>query len=253
MDISETDKVDCLQAGFYRDTGQGQMQKLKISHPCKNCVFFSQSVWLPISDSSAETLTRGFRRIEMPEGQVLFAQGNINQGVFCVSRGLIALRAHHEGGASTLMRLAYPGEIIGFRSFLGHGSHQTEARALLPSRVCVVAKHAASRIVQENPEVLERFNARCIAEIDRSHARIISAATTSNKQRLADLLLKLMDTYGERIGSTLRMQLPVSRGDLADLLGVQPETLSRLVGRLEKEGRFSFSGRTVQTVTPDLP
>ena len=42
------------------------------------------------------------------------------------------------------------------------------------------------------------------------------------------------------------MKLPLSRGDLADLIGVQPETMSRLVKRLEADGDFHFSGRMVR-------
>lgn len=216
-----------------------------ISHPCGKCAFYDESVWQPVADGAVSVLTRSFLRKDLEAGQVLFDQGSPNRGVFCVSRGLIALRTRHADGSSTLMRLAYPGEIIGLRAFLRDAPHQTEARALLGSRVCTVARRNANRIVQGNPAVLTRLALRCVEEVDTNHERIIGAATTSNKQRLADLLLRLMDNHGERIGDQLRMHLPLSRLDLADLLGVQPETLSRLVGRLGKEGFFSFAGRQV--------
>jgi CRP-like cAMP-binding protein len=220
-------------------------------HPCGNCGFYSESVWQPVAEGSVSLLARGFVRRDLDAGQVLFEQASENRGVYCVSKGLIALRTRHADGASTLLRLAYPGEIIGFRAFLGNRPHQTEARALLDSRVCTVARRGANRIVQANPTVLARLAARCIEEIDRNHARIIAAATTSNKQRFADLLLRLMQDHGERTGDCLQMQLPLSRSDLADLLGVQPETLSRLVGRLEKDGFCRISGRRVMIPVPD--
>lgn len=214
-------------------------------HPCGQCQFYQGSVWTPVDPRAAATLAERFFRRELEADQVLFEQGADNQGVFCVSRGLIALRTHHADGTSTLLKLAYPGEVIGFRSFLDNGIHKTEARALMSSRVCTVARRDAERVVRASPGIMERLAARCVAEIDRSQQRIIATATTSNKDRLAATLMELIARHGEADGAVIRARLPLSRKDLADLIGVPPETLSRLVGRLGKEGYFTFSGREV--------
>jgi CRP/FNR family transcriptional regulator len=221
-------------------------------HPCGQCQFYEGSVWTPVEPGSVSMLASRFFRKELETGQVLFEQGEANQGVFCVSRGLIALRTHHSDGTSTLFKLAYPGEVIGFRSFLDDGTHKTEARALLPSRVCTVARRDAQKVVHANPTVLANLAARCVAEIDRNQARIIATATTSNKDRLAETLRDLIERHGVADGEVIRAQLPLSRKDLADLIGVPPETLSRLIGRLAKEGYFAFSGREVRIPAPGL-
>jgi len=219
-------------------------------HPCGKCSFYAESVWQPVVPGSISVLAQGFSRKELDAGQTLFEQDAKNHGVYCVSSGLIALRTLHADGTSTLLKLAYPGDVLGYRSFLGNDRHKTEARALQPSRICIVAHRDADRVVHGNPQVLARLAGRCISEIDRSRERIISAATTSNKQRLADLLCRLMKTHGVRAGDALRMQLPLSRSDLADLIGVQPETMSRLFKRLKDDGEFVISGREIQMPVP---
>lgn len=216
-----------------------------MQHPCGKCAFYQGSVWQPVEAASLSVLSGGFTRKDLAAGQVLFEQDADNRGVFCVSKGLIALRTHNADGTSTLLRLAYPGDVIGIRSFLGDARHKTAAHALLPSRVCIVAHRDADQVVHGNPPVLGRLAERCIAEIDTCHDRIIAAATTSNKQRLADLLLRLMDAHGERVGNHMRMLLPLSRTDLADLIGVRQETMSRLFKRLQADGTFVVSGREV--------
>lgn len=217
-----------------------------VAHPCGKCAFYKESVWQPVEAGGMGVLARGFTRKPLIANQVVFAQDTESQGIFCVSAGLVALRTHNPNGTSTLLRLAYPGDVIGFRSFLANAKHKTEARALLPSRVCIVAHRDANKVVRGNPAVLERLAARCISEIDTNHERIIATATTSNKQRLFDLLQRLMATHGERVNAHMRMQLPLSRSDLADLIGVQPETMSRLFTRLRHDGAFVVSGREVQ-------
>lgn len=216
------------------------------THPCGTCDFYNDSVWQPVASCSVSVLSRGFSRKSLNKGQTLYYQADENQGVFCLSKGLIALRTYHQNGSSTLLRLAYPGDIIGFRSFLENRPHRTEARALLSSRVCTVARRDARQVVQGNPAILARLASRCVAEIDRNHDRIIAAATTSNKQRLNDILLRLMKAHGERTGECQHMQLPLSRSDLADLLGVQTETVSRLFKRIQADGVFHVSGREIQ-------
>jgi len=215
-------------------------------HPCGKCAFFKESVWQPVSSGSISVLANGFSRKDLDVGQVLFEQDNENRGVYCVSKGLIALRTHHAGGTSTLLKLAYPGDVMGYRSFLAEDRHKTEARALQPSRVCTVAHRDANRVVHGNPSVLARLAGRCISEIDRSREVITASATTSNKQRLSDLLHRLMETHGVRTDGSVRMQLPLSRSDLADLIGVQPETMSRLLKRLKDDGTVVVSGREIQ-------
>lgn len=215
-------------------------------HPCANCRFYEQSLWQPVSGTNVSTLTRSFTRRELDSGSVLFHQGADSSGVYCVSRGLIAIRSFDSDGGSSLLRLAYPGELIGYRAFLTGREHRTEAKALLPSRVCVVAHRDAKQVIQACPAVLVRLAERCADELDLCHERIQDAARIPNKARLAQLLDELMQAHGEEKGDIRRMRLPISRQDLADILGVQPETLSRLLRRLQNEGVLHSSGRWIE-------
>ncbi|EPX77174.1 transcriptional regulator, Crp/Fnr family [Litoreibacter arenae DSM 19593] len=190
-------------------------------------------------------LKHGFIRKELQPGQIVFEQGAENRGLFCISRGLIALRTLQADGTSSLLGLVYPGEIAGVRSFLRGDHHMTEARAAVPSRVCMVLQRHAKQVIQNNSAVLMRVAERCLTEIDRNQIRMIAASTKSNKERLAELLSYLMEYHGETCGTQTRMWLPLPRADLASLIGVQPETLSRLLKRLEKDGTFAVSGRFV--------
>ena len=61
-----------------------------------------------------------------------------------------------------------------------------------------------------------------------------------------------MHAHGERTGNQMHMQLPLSRTDLADLIGVQPETMSRLFKRLKDDGALVVSGRDIQMQIPIL-
>ncbi|MBK6465850.1 MAG: Crp/Fnr family transcriptional regulator [Rhodobacter sp.] len=224
-------------------------------HPCAKCSFHAQSLWQPVAGAALSTLARSFTRRELDEGGTLYHQGVPSDGVYCVSRGLIAIRTFGPDGGSSLLRLAYPGDLVGYRAFLTGRGHRTEARALMPSRVCVVARHDAQRVVQACPAVLARLAERCADDLDRYQERIQEIARLPNKARLLRLLDQLMTAHGEAEGDIRSMRLPISRRDLADVLGVQPETLSRLMKRLEAEGLLRSSGRmiVIRQRPPDRP
>lgn len=221
-------------------------------HPCGQCPMYKASVWEPVGSGSVATLARGFTRRELKAGDLLFDQGSENSGVYCVSRGLVALRSHRDDGSSSMLRLAYRGDVIGFRSFLGDGVHRTEARALAASRICTVTRSDATKIVRATPAVMARLAGRAIDELEATRERIVATAGRGNKARLAALLRELMERHGEPVDGGLRMELPLSRVDLADLVGVQRETVSRLIQRLEAEGDFRFSRRRVWMSRPTV-
>lgn len=212
-------------------------------HPCGACVHYSQSVWQPVEGAPVALLARGFARRPVAEGEVLFTQGAPGGGVWCVSRGLFALRSYGPDGSSQLLRLAFPGDIVGFRSFLAGDAHRTEAQALVDSRVCVVARREAATVIEAAPGCLLRIARRCAAELDRTRRWHSVPAKSGNARRLARLLCHLADAAGDVRGDAVDLLLPLSRRDIGDMIGVQTETVSRLMGRLQERGLVRASGR----------
>lgn len=215
-------------------------------HPCGTCQFSDKSVWSPVAGNAVTTLARSFSRRDLETGNVVYHQGTPGEGVYCISRGLVAIRSFAPDGASMLLRLAYPGDLIGYRAFITGREHRTEAQAVLPSRVCVVAQYDAKQVIQACPSVLARIAERCADELDRCHEDIQEVRGMPTIDRLARLLAKLMAAHGDQTDKIRHMRLPISRQDIADILGIRPETLSRLMTRLQDEGKLEASGRTIR-------
>lgn len=218
-------------------------------HPCGECRFGAISVWQPVADGQRRVLARSHLRRPLEKAEVIFAQGTPPDAVYCLSRGLVALRSYRPDGASVLVRLVYPGDIFGFRSFLADDAHQTEATALVPSRVCLVARREAREIVQGSPQTLDRIAGRCAEELARARNWQRAAAKADNRKRLAQLILQLADGLAPGNEGPLRLRLPLSRRDMAAALGIEPETVSRLFGRLRDDCVLRVSGRWVEIDT----
>jgi len=213
---------------------------------CSVCHVGQRSDWHDLDEAASGLLARGRRRRNYNSGEVVFAQGEQNDGVHCVSGGTVGIRRLDNNGNSVLLELAYPGETIGYRSFLTGGEHKTGAEALGPTVVCHIDRATVTTLLAGNPTLGLRFLKRSIGELEHAHDMMFRQATLSNRHKLVHLLLVLVQRHGHRHSNgSQSIELPVSRRDLASMVGTRHETISRIIGRLETDGVAYFSGRQV--------
>lgn len=213
---------------------------------CSVCHVGRRSDWDGLDDAAYALLDRGLSRREYRSGEVIFAQGGANDGVYCVSGGAVAIRRLDTHGNSVLLGLAYPGDTLGYRSFLAGSEHRTSAEALGPSHICHIARDTVAALLEAAPSVGLHFLKRSIGELEHAHDKLFRQATLSNRDQLVHLLLILVRRHGRRLESGAQViELPVSRRDLASMIGTRHETISRIIGRLETDGIAYFSGRQV--------
>lgn len=199
-----------------------------------------------IEPSDARAWLRGRVRKKFAAGEALFSQGDPCRGVYYLSTGTIGIRRLDPHGNSVLLHLAYPGDTIGYRAFLNGGEHKTSAEALGPCIACFLDSRTLAQILKRNPALGLRFQQRTNVELELAHDALVQNATLSNRTRLIQLLIMLARRHGRRrADGSWRIELPMTRVDLASMVGVRHETLSRIIGRLEADGVAAFSGRHV--------
>jgi len=213
---------------------------------CCVCHVGRRSVWHGLDDAAYALLLRGLSRREYGSGEAIFAQGDANAGVHCLFTGTVAIRRIDAQGRSVLLSLAYPGDTIGYRSFLADCEHKTSAEALGPTAVCHIDRNTVATMLRAAPALGLHFLKSSIGELEHAHDRLFHQATLSNRDQLMHLLLLLVRRHGRRQDNGAQtIELPVSRRDLASMIGTRHETLSRIIGRLEADGIAYFSGRHV--------
>ena len=213
---------------------------------CAVCLVWGRSDWHDFDHAASDMLDRSRRRRDYGPGEIVFAQGDDNDGVYCVSGGTVGIRRLDRSGNSVLLGLAYPGDTIGYRSFLSGGEHKTSAEALGPSVLCHIDRATVAALLAGSPALGLRFLKRSIGEVEHAHEMMFRQATLSNRHKLVHLLLVLVSKHGHRLANgSQSIELPVSRRDLASMVGTRHETISRIISRLETDGIAHFSGRQV--------
>jgi CRP/FNR family transcriptional regulator len=218
---------------------------------CNACTCRDQSSWQVLSEDDLERVNRARRTRRYEPGDTVFAQGEDDRCVYCVKAGTIAERRLDAEGNSVLLGLNYASDLVGYRSFLNGGTHRTSAEAVTQATVCVIDAAVVGEVMDKTPELTREFLRRSTAEVEQAQDTIFRSATLSNRDRLLQLLQELMRRHGTMAADgSCRIDLPVSRRDIASMIGVRHETLSRIIGRLEAEGLARFSGRHVTVASP---
>jgi CRP/FNR family transcriptional regulator len=213
---------------------------------CITCANRAHSNWRSLSEAELERLDRSRRVLRREPGDALFEQGDPATAVYCVKHGAVAMRRLDAEGNSVTLGLRYPGDLVGQHALLGGGEQRVSAEALEPTSVCVIDGAAVNDSLAQNPDLARDMLRRAALELEQAQDSIVRSATLPNRDRLIGLLLQLMQRHGEvNADGFCRLLLPLPRRDLASMIGIRHETLSRLIARLESDGLAQFSGRHV--------
>ncbi len=218
---------------------------------CATCERLAETEWSELAAEEVAELSAAKTSRRYAAGQALFTQGEPNAGLYCLSAGTVALRQLDEAGNSVLLGLMYPGDVIGYRSLIDGSEHMTSAEALGPCVACKIGRTKVLELIERCPRLGLAFLRRSSREIQTLHDSLVRSAVMSNRGRLLHVMVSMMEHHGSITeDGDHAIDLPVSRRDLASMIGARHETLSRVMGRLEKEQLAQFSGRRV--LIPDV-
>lgn len=180
-------------------------------------------------DASGDRFERGtIRRIESKEH--VFCDGDPRTHVFRIEEGVIALSKLLGDGRRQIIEFAYPGDYIGLGTLR---EHIFDAQATCPAKVRCLSAAALEQEAARDAGLALRLYKAVSAELAAARSLLVSVGQQSAMERLAGFLLGLSAraTDGSD-GDQVVVKLPMRRSDIADLLGLTIETVSRTITKL---------------------
>ena len=195
-----------------------------------------------MDEDHVRTLEGRTRRIRLARGEALFLEGDVARGFYVVTLGRVKVYKSSPLGREQILHVVGPGESVGEVAMFSGDTFPATAEALVKTEAVFIPKQALLDMVTREPDVAMALLAGLSRRL-REFARLIEDLSLRDVQdRLAAYLL-----YQSRdTPSAGALTLPLSKTQLASILGTVPETLSRAFQRLSKEGLVSVRGQTVQ-------
>jgi CRP/FNR family transcriptional regulator, anaerobic regulatory protein len=208
---------------------------------CTTCAVRERAICQSLQGTDLEELSHLGRRHTVAPGETVMWQGDEDTVVGNVIDGVLKLTASTADGREQTLGIAYPSDFIG-RPFGRTTSHSVVA--LSDAKVCTFPRSAFDRFAAEHPDLEHKLLQRTLTELDRSRHWMVLLGRKSAAERLAAFLLDMTDRLGaEDEAGHIRFNLPFGRQDIADLLGLTIETVSRQITKLRDEGVIATPDR----------
>lgn len=205
--------------------------------------FFSNLAEHEIGEINQSFVERGY----LP-GETIYFAGDTAERLYVVADGNVNLKQHALSGQDVMLDILKPGEFFGSLVMLGDEAYAETAMAQTPCCVLSIGADAFRGILGDYPRVAIEVIDIMARRLKSAHEMINQLSAHSVEKRIAHVLLKLAEKLGQQKEVGLLIQLPLSRTDLAEMVGTSTETASRVMSQFQKDGLVR-SGRRWVAIT----
>lgn len=204
--------------------------------------------WLGATDSDRVALGHSFcatseRSLNTHEHVIL--DGDVQTHLYQVLEGVVGIYKLMSDGRRQIVSFQYPGDIVGLdRS----GQFNYHAEALCAARVRCIPADAVNTLITTEPGFGEAMLRLLADELAETRDQLLSLGCKSALEKVATFLLRIASRNRRAGRDDERLQLPMTRAEIADYLGLTIETVSRNFTRLRKAGAISLDTSHVVNV-----
>jgi CRP/FNR family transcriptional regulator len=165
--------------------------------------------------------------------EFVFADGDPANHIYRIESGAVSLSKVLPDGRRQILGFAYAGDFIG----LGlQGEHIMNAQAIKPTRVRSMPLAALHKIATQDPGLSFKLYQTVAGELAATRDLLMTTRHRSANERVASFLIALSRRNEQNNAPADRIELPMTRADIADFIGLTIETVSRTLSKLKSRG-----------------
>jgi CRP-like cAMP-binding protein len=210
---------------------------------CKRCPLREDSVFGTFLSRTDRQAGQSHSIRRFAKRQVVLREGEVPEGIYCVRSGLLKRSVGDPQGNRKILEILGPGDLLGVESISGNGSRAAEAATLEASELCFFHRRDLPELVKGTPDFAMALAAYAAERLARAERELADLFLKNARQRLANALLTLGRRFGKRTPRGILLDLPISRSELANFVGIALATSSRLCRELKDEGVIRTRGR----------
>ena len=189
-----------------------------------------------LTPEDAARVGDAFAERRLHAGQTIYVSGTPARHLYVVVVGKVKLVRPTVGGQNVLLDILGPGEFFGSLVTLGDRTYADSAEAQTTCCVLSVTAGAFQAILRRHPPVALAALGIVGERLRAAHDLIEQLSSHDVERRIAATLLRLVERVGEPHTGMVLIQMPLSRQDVADMVGTTRETASRVLSQLDREG-----------------
>ena len=212
---------------------------------CEKCEYRTLRMFCNLGPDALDEFESIGIQATFPKGATLFQEDQPANGVIVLCTGQVKLSCASKDGKTLILKIAMPGDVLGLGAVISNAPHEVTAETLEPTQLKSIRRADFLAFLQRHGEASLHAAKALSAEYKAAFfdARRL-ALSGSVAGRLAAILLDwARNASGDR--TELRFTMALTHEDLASLASTSRETVTRLLGRFQKEKLIQIRGTTI--------
>ncbi len=181
-------------------------------------------------------------------GDVVYHAGGAADRWYRIVTGIAARCADLADGRRQILELLLPGDFFGFSPGAEH-LHRVEA--VSDTKVSAFCRRSLEKAAVSDPKLERGLRELAFAAIQRLDERVLTVGRLRATERVASFLMEMSERIPRDPGA--RIELPMSRFEIADYLGLSMESVSRSISELRKKAAIALLGpHRVEVLDPNI-
>jgi CRP/FNR family transcriptional regulator, anaerobic regulatory protein len=176
----------------------------------------------------------------LPAEQGLFWEGEAASSVYRITDGVLRIFRHMVDGRRGVTGFLFPGDILGV-SFRDRCLYSAEA--VTDVRFRRLSRARFQRLVAQTPQLQEELLSEICDELSKIHDQVLMLSRKSAEERVASFLLLIANKTASTDQDNVEIDVPMSRVDISDYLGLTVETVCRAMTKLRQQKYITPAGR----------
>jgi len=218
---------------------------------CDNCEYRTLRMFCNLNAEALEDFEAIGIQATFPKGATLFQEDQPSNGVIVLCTGQVKLSCASKEGKTLILKIAMPGDVLGLGAVISNTPHEVTAETLEPTQIKSIRRPDFLAFLQKHGEASLHAAQSLSAEYKAAFfdARRL-ALSGSVAGRLAAILLDWARSAS--CGKPeLRFTMALTHEDLASLASTSRETVTRLLGRFQKEKLIQIRGTSILILAPE--
>lgn len=181
-------------------------------------------------------------------GETIWFNGLNVDFVGFIESGFVKMAKPTAIGTDVAMEIFGPGQLFGSLGALDGKGCPLSAYAVGKVQLFAIPKPLMRSIYEEVVDVRELIFRRTLTRFRHAYSFRAILLTGRADQKVAAILLELAESFGRQVGAEVCLEVPVTRQDIADMVGIAPETAIRILTRMQVSGLIRTIRRSLVLV-----
>lgn len=210
---------------------------------CEGCelknLFFES-----VSSSEIESICTRKTEYQYKKGETIIQQGDIIKDFIYLKKGLVKLYRRDKGDREQIICFALPFDFVSLLSIFSSDEYYYSVSAIEDSTTCNINLEEVKSIASHNAE----FVMNIIKKTSTATDRIILDFLEVKKKRLFGRIAYILLYFSDKVYHSNVFELPVSRKEIAEYIGMTVENVIRTLSDFRKDGIIKISGPTIEII-----